>query len=131
MIYFGLFDEPDLILLRKCAVFYMAVAGDVNAQGIGFERMNDITPHKVKTDLLPMIHNAERFDLQTARERVSTFLYKWMALTNKDAEFLKHFAAGRYEPELLFEDETIVKRIENHPMALWRLRHIREGWNAR
>jgi len=131
MIYFGLFDEPDIILLRKCAVFYMAVAGDVTTQGIGFERIADITPHKVKTDLYPMIRNAERFDLQTARERVSNFLYKNMTLTKKEIEFLKHFAAGRYEPELLFEDSEIVKCIENHPMALWRLRHIREGRQER
>jgi CRP-like cAMP-binding protein len=78
-----------------------------------------------------MIRNAERFDLQTARERVSSFLHKWMALSNKETAFLKHFAAGRYEPELLFEDGEIIKRIENHPMALWRLRHIREGRDAR
>jgi predicted nucleotidyltransferase component of viral defense system len=126
MIYFGLFDEPDIILLRKCAVFYMAVAGDVNAQGLSFERITDITPYKVKTDLFPMIRNAERFDLQTARERVSAFLYKSMALTNNETAFLKRFAAGQYEPRLLFEDSEIIKRIERHPMALWRLQHIRE-----
>jgi hypothetical protein len=40
---------------------------------------------------------------------------------------LKHFAAGNYEPQLLFEDDEIVKRIENHPMALWRLQHIKKG----
>ncbi|MCL1810161.1 MAG: nucleotidyl transferase AbiEii/AbiGii toxin family protein [Clostridiales bacterium] len=53
MIYLGLFDEPDNILLRKCAVFYMAVAGDVSEQGFSFERIKDITPYKVRTDLFP------------------------------------------------------------------------------
>ena len=33
--------------------------------------------------------------------------------------------------KLLFEDDSIIKRIENHPMAIWRLRHIREGQGAR
>ena len=124
MVNFGLFDEPDIILLRKCAVFYMAVTGDATAQSISFEKIKDITPYKVKTELLPMIRNAERFDLQSAKERVSSFLHKWMAQTNKETAFLQGFSAGRYEPDLLFEDGEIVERIENHPMALWRLQHI-------
>ena len=85
----------------------------------------------MKTDLYPMIRNAERFDLQAARERVSDFLSEHMTLTEKEIAFLKHFTAGRYEPELLFEDGEIIKRIENHPMALWRLRYIREGRQER
>ena len=125
MIYFGLFDEPEIILLRKCAVFYMAIAGDLSGQGFRFERIKDITPYKVRTDLFPMIRNKERFDLQAAQERVSMFLFKNMALTKKESMFLDRFAEGKYEPELVFEDKEIIKRIENHPMALWRLQHIR------
>jgi len=131
MVYFGLFDEQEVHLLRKCAVFYMAVAGNISAHGFNFERANSITSHKVKTDLYPMIRNAERFDLQAAHERVSAFLSEQMALTEKESEFLRHFAAGRYEPGLLFEDNEIVGRVENHPMALWRLRHIQEGRDGR
>ena len=97
MIYFGLFDEPDIILLRKCAVFYLAVAGDVTTQSFSFDRITDITPHKMKTDLFPMIRNAERFDLDAACERVSFFLYKSMALTKNESEFLKQFATGNFE----------------------------------
>ena len=129
MVYFGLFDEPDITLLRKCAAFYMAVAGEVTAERISFERVEDITPYKVRTDLNPMIRNAERFDLQAARDRVYGFLNECMALTEKETAFLKQFAKGCYEPQLLFENEDIVKRIESHPMALWRLQHIRESQN--
>ena len=129
MVYFNLFDEPDLTMLRKCAVFYMAVAGDIAASGFSVEPIEKITPHKVKTDLFPMIRNAERFDLQAARDRVSAFLREYMTLTEKETAFFKHFTAGRYEPQLLFEDDDIISRIENHPMALWRLQHIRAERN--
>jgi predicted nucleotidyltransferase component of viral defense system len=129
MIYYGLFDESDLTMLRKCAVFYMAVAGDIS--GFDFRKIDEITPHKVKTDLNPMIRNAEWFDLQAARDRVSAFLREHMALAEQETAFLKHFTAGRYEPELLFENGEIAKRVENHPMALWRLQHIREERNGR
>ena len=53
------------------------------------------------------------------------FMSEHMTLTEKETAFLQQFTAGRYEPQLLFEDDEIVKRIENHPMALWRLQNIR------
>ena len=121
----GLFDESDIIMLHKCAVFYMAVTDEATKQGISFERIKKITPYKVKTDLFPMIRNAERFDLPAARDRVYDFLNEWMALSEKESAFLRNFAAGNYEPQLLFEDDEITKRIENHPMAIWRLQHIK------
>jgi predicted nucleotidyltransferase component of viral defense system len=126
MVYYGLFDEPDITLLRKCAVFYLAVAGDVES-GFSFERIWDITPHKIKTDLYPMIRNVEQFDLKAAQDRVSAFLAACMVLSGEESAFLKRFAAGYYEPELLFEDNEISKRVENHPMAAWRIKHIREA----
>jgi hypothetical protein len=126
MVYYGLFDDPGIDLLRKCAVLYLAVAGDNASQGFRFERIADITPHKIKTDLFPMIRNAERFDLRTAQERVSVFLKERMRMTDHEKAFLKNFAAGRYDPALLFEDEGILKRVESHPMAAWRIAHIRQ-----
>jgi predicted nucleotidyltransferase component of viral defense system len=131
MIYFGLFDESDIILLRKCAVFYLAVAGNTETSGFDFERVADITPHKIKTDLHPMIRSVERFDLQAAQERVLAFLNEHMTLSDKESAFLNRFAAGRYEPKLLFEDDEIAKRVENHPMTAWRIRHIRSGRQER
>jgi predicted nucleotidyltransferase component of viral defense system len=120
----NLFDKSDIILLRKCAVFYLAVSGDVKADGLRFELIDKITPYKVKTDLIPIINNLERFDLKAALERVSTFLSKHMELSLEELTFLKHFVAGSYEPELLFGDSEILKRIENHPMVKWRLQGI-------
>lgn len=122
----GLFNEADIEMMRKCAVFYMAVAGNISAHGFSFARIGDITPHRIKAELYPMIRGTERFDLQAARSRVSAFLNERMALTENETSFLKRFRAGHYEPMLLFEDGEIAKRIENHPMALWRLKHIRE-----
>ena len=127
MIYYDLFDETDLELLRKVAVFYLAVAGDVEARGFSAERISGITAYKIRTELRPMIRSAERFDLQAAHDRVSAFMVEWMALTENETEFLNQFAKGEYAPSLLFEDSGIVKCIESHPMVLWRLRHIREG----
>jgi len=130
MIIFNIFNESELKLLRKCAVFYHTIAGN-KEQGFNFKKLDTISARVVRTDLLPMIRNAKRFDLQEARERVSAFLNERMALTEKESAFLKHFTTGRYEPQLLFEDNEIIKRIENHPMLIWRLQHIRQEQGAR
>ena len=127
MIYYDLFDETNLELLRKVAVFYLAVAGDVTLRGFSAKRIASITAYKIRTELRPMLRSTERFDLQAAHDRVSAFLVGWMALTESETEFLSQFAKGEYKPQFLFEDSEIVKRVENHPMVLWRIRHIRDG----
>lgn len=131
MIYYGLFGEPDLTLLRKCAVFYLAVAGDAAAQGFSFKKPYSITARTVKTDLLPMIRNADKFDFVAAKNRVSEFLSELLTLNDRESAFLQRFSSGYYEPELLFEGDEILRRVGNHPMAMWRIQHIREGRQER
>jgi len=121
MIVFNLFEPAELGLLRKCAVFYLAVTGDVGAQALDFQRLDSITPRKIKTDLYPVIRSTERFDFAATKQRVGDFLAEHMALAPQEAEFLRNFAAGQYAPELLFDDAEIVARVKEHPMALWRM----------
>jgi len=127
MVYYGLFDEPKINLLRKCAVFYMAVAGEIDDHGFNFQRLEDITPYRIKTELRPMLRNSERFDLRAAHDRVTPFLVEHFALTEKETAFLRSFTIGQYEPQLLFDDDDIIERIKYHPMAVWRLQHIRQN----
>lgn len=126
MILFGLFDESEFAMLRKCAVFYLAVAGDEGARDLAFGRVEDITSYKIKTDLIPMVRNAEFFDLPAAKQRVSSFISDNLTLQESEKEFLRRFAEGHYKPQILFNDPEIVKRIEHHPMAAWRIQHIRD-----
>lgn len=44
-----------------------------------------------------------------------------MVLTEEEKEFLERFENGEYIPKLLFEDESILEQIKNHPMALWKM----------
>ena len=67
-----------------------------------------------------MIRSTERFDLAVVKQRVGDFLAEHMAPGPQEAEYLRRFAAGQYAPELLFEDEDILARVREHPMALWR-----------
>jgi len=131
MVKFGLFNETDLIKLRKCVVLYFAITGDKTTKGIDTTKITGITERAIKTELYPMIRNAERFDFATAKERVTAFLSDLLELTDKEKSFLQRFSKGRYEPQLLFEDEKIVARIEKHPMAIWRIRQIEDSRDTR
>jgi predicted nucleotidyltransferase component of viral defense system len=127
----GIFDEPDLTLLRKCTVLYLALAGGTESHKLSFHKMSEMTERTIRTDLYPMIRTTGRFDLTEAKARVSAFLTKLFVLTEKEAGFLQRFSKGHYEPQLLFENAEIVDRVRNHPMAAWRTQRIKEKQQER
>ena len=123
MIHFELFEKSDLNMLRKCVVFYLAIVGDATHE-LNFSKLDTMSARVIKTDLYPMIRNTERFDFVSAKDRVSRFLIELFAQSDKDVQFLQRFLDGYYEPQLLVEDNSIISRVENHPMAIWRLQQI-------
>lgn len=123
MIKFGLFDESELPLLRKCVVFYTAISQDNIPDEYDFKRFNAITIRKIKTDLLPVIQKGEFFELENAKNSVAEFLKELLILETDERKFLDEFKAKRYRPELLFDDTDILDRIREHPMALWKIRN--------
>ena len=82
-----------------------------------------ISAQKIKTDLLPVLNRAEKFDLNSAKKVVTEYLNGFLILDVNEIEFWKSFSIGKYCPELLFDGE-IVSRIERHPMALWKCAKI-------
>ena len=123
MIKFGLFDESELSLLRKCVVFYTAISQDEISKEYDLKRFNAITSRKIKTDLLPVIQKGEFFDLEHSKTAVAEFLKCLLTLAENEKEFLYEFKEKRYKPELIFDDEDILNRIKEHPMALWKVRN--------
>jgi len=123
MVYFGLFDESQLPLLKKCAVFYGAIGSGKAPTNFQLDNIDSLTNYKIKTDLLPVIRRAERFDLPSVKKRVREFLSALLCLDEGETAFLHSFAQKEYQPELLFEDKEILARIQNHPMALWKMRN--------
>lgn len=121
MIKFGLFDESELPLLRKCVVFYTAISQDDIPGEYDFKRFNAITSRKIKTDLLPVIQKGEFFELENAKTAVAEFLKELLCLEADERKFLDEFKAKRYRPELLFDNIDILDRIKEHPMALWKI----------
>ena len=121
MVKFGLFDSAEEDLLRKCALFYMTVGNDEMPETIDINKIDEITFHKIHTDLLPVKRQAEEFDLIKEKETLKMYLSDLMRPTKLEKQFMEEFRQKRYRPELLFEDEEIVGRLINHPMALWKM----------
>ncbi len=128
MIHYGLFDESEEEMLKKCVVFYAAIsARDKNSINKTFDTtaIDLITNQKIKRDLIPVIKRKDEFELEPAKKLVKEYISDLMVLTNEEKEFLDRFESGEYIPELLFEDKEILDRIKNHPMALWKTREMR------
>ena len=120
LVKFGLFDEPQRQLLRKCVVFYSAIGADSPSLEFQIGAVDLITQKRIKRDLYPVLRNKDKFDLKTAQIQVKTWLNDLLKLENSEKEFLIAFRDKTYQPDLLFESQEIVERIQNHPMALWK-----------
>lgn len=123
MIKFGLFDESEIPLLRKCVVLYTAISQDEIPEAYDFNRFNAITSRKIKTDLLPVIQKGEFFELENVKAEVADFLKDLLVLEPDEQKFLSEFKEKRYKPELIFDEMAILERIKDHPMALWKMRN--------
>ncbi len=69
-----------------------------------------------------MLRKNEQFDFETAKITVKDYLFDLMTLTDNEKQFIENFNQGIYLPNLLFDDDDIIKRIKDHPMAVWRTR---------
>ena len=123
MVKYGLFNgvkERDM--LRRCAVFYIAVGNKEVPERINLDIIDEITWYRIKTDLISVKRKREKFDLDETKKRVKGYLEDTMRLTDLENRFLQEFREKKYHPEYLFENQEIVNRLEKHPMALWKMK---------
>lgn len=123
MLHFGIFDETEQELLKKCVIFYLAVGGSkAISTNISFDSIDNLSFSKIKQTLLPVIRKSEKFDFEVAKAKVKQYLEKLMQFNEQDKAFINNFNSNKYMPELLFDDDSILKNICEHPMALWKTR---------
>ena len=86
-----------------------------------FESINQITQKQIKSDLFPVLRKKENFDLFTVKSEVMAWLEEVLRMENQEEEYLHAFIEKSFRPELLFDSEEILARIQNHPVVLWKL----------
>ena len=117
---YGLFDETQEQLFRKCVIFYAAIASETVPEHFDLTGIDNISAQKIKTDLTPVLRRGERFDLASVQKQVKDYLAAILKPEDTELSFWQTFAEEKYQPDLLFNNANILSRIEHHPMALWK-----------
>ena len=122
MVKYGLFDESEEAMFRKCAAFYSAIGAECPPEKFELDNVGNVSKQQIKRDLDPVLRKGERFDLEMAQKKVCEYLASVLKTTEEEEKFWKAFAEGRYCPELIFEDTVECANVEKHPMAVWKCR---------
>ena len=115
-------DKRDLF--RKCFAFYTTISADKDQIKRSFDTsaIDSLDFAKIRRDLFPVISKKDNFRLEDRKSQAKKYISDLMQLTDKENEYMDRFMAKDYRPELLFDDEEIVARVNEHPMALWKTR---------
>ena len=125
MIKEDIFKEDQMYMLRKIVVFYLAVGGKNKPEkAYSFERIRNIKFPQIRSALIPVLKKTEKFDFEEAKTNVISFLSGFLIPGDAEKDFIESFNQGEYKPEVLFNDHEIVKRIKEHPMALWKMNEV-------
>lgn len=123
LVKYGLFGKQELSMLRKCVLFYLTITSEEIPERFDFSPIQSLTFHRIRIDLMPVLRKKEKFDLPSAQKSVTEYLTNLLEISGREQEYLDSFRNGEYKPELLFDDDGILQRIHNHPMALWKMQN--------
>jgi hypothetical protein len=117
--------EADLFakehkLFRKCFAFYATISAETVNRNFDTSAIDTLKFDKIRRDLFPVLSKKDNFKLDERKQRAKDYITELMQLTEKEHEYMERFIAKEYVPELLFDDEAIVERIKDHPMAIWK-----------
>ena len=73
MMEYGLFDESQEPMLKKCVMFYSTIGSDNVPDRFHFEQIASVSQQRVKTDLIPVLRRGTWFDAQQAPEQVIAY----------------------------------------------------------
>lgn len=127
MIENNIIDVSNNPLLKKSVIFYSVVGGsNLIGEEYSMTPIENIQFRHIKASLLPVLKKGTFFELDKTKTAVVNYLTELMTLTEKEREFIQSFTIGYYRPELLFDDDAIIDRVKNHPMAKWKTQHTQK-----
>lgn len=118
-----LFVDKNLQQLKKSVVFYSILNSDSKAELFNIVHLKTIDKRKIHRDLRPVVYTKENIQSEDLVATVAQFLRKLLILTEDEHLFVNQFYDEHiYKPELLFEDKDLVRRLQSHPMIMWKLK---------
>ena len=125
MISNSVFAKEDLKMLRKSILFYLAIGGSHPPKlEYSFDAIDKLKFPQIRAHLIPVLRKSEQFDFEKAKRTVKEFLSMLVVFADEEKRFIEEFNNKNYVPELLFDDDEMIKRIKFHPMAIWKTRTI-------
>ncbi len=125
MVKYGLFDESEEEMFRKCVVFYSAIGAEQPPKRFELDCIGKVPSQQIKRDLDPVLRKGERFDLELVQQEVREYLASILKPTKEEELFWKAFSEGEYHPDWIFGESNELVNIAKHPMALWKCEKIR------
>ncbi len=110
----------DEEMLKKCLIYYNCVGGEADILSFNLDKLNSLSKRDFDRMLRPMLSKNERFDRRLAIEEIQKYLGALLHFTSDETAFINEFKNKTYKPELLFEDQDVITRLLNHPMAIWK-----------
>lgn len=107
-------------LPRLSVVFYHVLTSDEINGKFHLTAANKLNQNSILRELVPVLKRGEVFIFKEALDSVTEFVDDLMKMTESELKFIEHFNGGEYRPELLFENQDIINRICDHPMAKWK-----------
>ena len=112
--------EENRDMFRKCFAFYATISAETVNRNFDTSAIDSLSFNKIRRDLFPVLNKRDNFMLEERKQQSKEYIAGLMQLTESESEYVDRFIHKEYVPELLFEDEAIVERIQRHPMALWK-----------
>lgn len=126
MVKFGLVDESEEEMFRKCVVFYSAIGAEQPPEKFELDNIGKVSVQQIKRDLDPVLRKGERFDLEMVQREVKEYLALILMPTREEELFWKAFSEGVYYPDWIFGESNELVNVAKHPMALWKCRKTTE-----
>ena len=126
MINANIFNEEEIKKIKKCAVFYRAISNEDGIFDFNLDNLDSITQNNIKRFLIPVINAKEFFSLSEAKQTINDFFNNHFILDENESMFIEQFKRKKYIPELLYDGDEL-KRIQNHPMAIWKTRETKKS----
>jgi len=121
MLRHNVFSDSEQAILRKIVILYLAIGGNTPPKSeFNFNAIDNLNFSHIRRKLIPVIKKSDKFEFETAKSEVKTYLTTLMLLTDNEKLFIEKFNQKLYHPELLFDEQEIINRIKNHPMAIWK-----------
>ncbi len=111
-------EERDIF--RKCFAFYTTISAETVNANFDTSAIDRLHFDKIRRDLFPVLSKKDNFLLEERKKQAKEYIKELMQLTDKEKEYMERFVAKEYRPELLFDEEAIVERVREHPMAIWK-----------